>query len=380
MDVRHYSMLILAGTDGQLVFEELVERRSVPICIEAYDNIILNHEDEDDENTNVEKCHPQVGKEEEKEEGEGGVLDPRPHHIQAYHIPKPAQEIAFLPSGRGIEEVPWVVVTSQSGLARLDVKNPNLGGKYVERIKYTWSPPNYNNNNSGSGSPLTPQGMTVSTVNDKTTTTTKQHQQQQLYSDFLYGCFTKYLELIDFDTVTVVRGFLTSSFINEIDLSGLRNVTSASMLLGCQHLTSIDLSPMTKLTTITGLCSGCSSLSTVNLRGLENVTTIGGQFLSSTAITSIDLSPLRSVRSIGVQFLAWCNDLSVVVGLELFARRKHTNDNLLNGDEDEEDAVVLGDNFMSYCASLNLEVFGVLSGRKEIPANIKVELGKLEQC
>jgi hypothetical protein len=73
-----------------------------------------------------------------------------------------------------------------------------------------------------------------------------------------------------------------------------------AFLYDCTGLTSLDLRPLSNVTTIgNAFLLNCWGLTYVNLRGLSNVTTIGNDFLFNCASTSLDLSSLSKVTTIG---------------------------------------------------------------------------------
>ena len=80
----------------------------------------------------------------------------------------------------------------------------------------------------------------------------------------------------------------------------------------CQFLKSLDLAPLTNVTTIGhGFLVRCRrSLASLDLAPLTNVTTIGDYFLEGCSkLTSLDLTPLANVTTIGHGFLWWCDNL-----------------------------------------------------------------------
>ena len=107
------------------------------------------------------------------------------------------------------------------------------------------------------------------------------------------------------------------SNLTSIDLSPLSNVTSidGALLGNCSNLTIIDLSPLSNITSIDRhFLRGCSNLTTINLSQLSNVTSIGNYFLSDCSnLTTIDLSPLSNVTFIGYSFLCGCSNSTTVI-------------------------------------------------------------------
>ena len=132
----------------------------------------------------------------------------------------------------------------------------------------------------------------------------------------------KSIKIILFRTQThpikIGNGFLSRcSNLTSIDLSPLSNVTSTGnrFLSNCSNLTSIDLSPLSNVTSIrNGFLNGCSKLESIDLSPLSNVTSIGDWFLSNCSnLTSIDLSPFSNVTSIGNFFLSGCSNLTTII-------------------------------------------------------------------
>jgi hypothetical protein len=79
---------------------------------------------------------------------------------------------------------------------------------------------------------------------------------------------------------------------------------------GVYGITTIDLSPLTQMTSIgDNFLHGCSKLTEINLEPLEGVTSIGSDFLSGCEMPTIDLTPLANLTSIGNNFLSYIRDL-----------------------------------------------------------------------
>jgi len=59
---------------------------------------------------------------------------------------------------------------------------------------------------------------------------------------------------------------------------------------------------------------GCTGLTTVDLSPLSNVTSIGASFLDGcTGLTSVDLSPLSNVTAVNYGLMTNCSDLRMIL-------------------------------------------------------------------
>ncbi len=82
---------------------------------------------------------------------------------------------------------------------------------------------------------------------------------------------------------------------------------------GARYITTIDLSPLTQMTSIgDNFLKERSKLKEINLEPLANVTSIGSDFLLGCGLKVIDLRPLVSLTSIGNNFLSYIRDLNNV--------------------------------------------------------------------
>ena len=113
---------------------------------------------------------------------------------------------------------------------------------------------------------------------------------------------------------TIGDGFLANCRnLTSIDLSLLSNITTIGdgFLANCGNLISIDLSSITQIKSIGDrFLLGCYNLRWIDLIPLSNITSIGNRFLSSCSnLDNIDLSPLSNITTIGDGFLANCANL-----------------------------------------------------------------------
>ena len=78
-----------------------------------------------------------------------------------------------------------------------------------------------------------------------------------------------------------------------------------TLLVGCESLTSIDVSGLKKLTKIgDGFLYNSKCLTCVDLSSLTEVTSVGDYFINNCeSLTSIDVSGLKKVSKIGGSFL-----------------------------------------------------------------------------
>eukprot|EP01060_Flectonema_neradi_P020282 TRINITY_DN27820_c0_g1_i1.p1 TRINITY_DN27820_c0_g1~~TRINITY_DN27820_c0_g1_i1.p1 ORF type:complete len:360 (+),score=54.61 TRINITY_DN27820_c0_g1_i1:41-1081(+) len=133
---------------------------------------------------------------------------------------------------------------------------------------------------------------------------------------------------------SVAANFLRNSKVVDIDLEGLKNVTSVgdSFCSRCTSMTSLDLSALTSVTVVGHyFLNACSSLTKLDLRGLTNVTSVGYSFASRCySLTSIDLSRLTNLTSIGNYFLNNCKALTTL-DLEGISNVTSVGDSFLNG-------------------------------------------------
>ncbi|MBQ0098892.1 MAG: leucine-rich repeat domain-containing protein [Oscillospiraceae bacterium] len=131
---------------------------------------------------------------------------------------------------------------------------------------------------------------------------------------FLSGCDKlTTLDLTPLSNITSVRySFLEDCGLTSLDLTPLSNITSVgnNFLSGCK-LTSLDLTPLSNITSVGNNFLQACKLTSIDLSPLSNVTNIGNGFLrSSTKLTSLDLTPLSNVTNIGNGFLDWCQILN----------------------------------------------------------------------
>eukprot|EP01060_Flectonema_neradi_P036856 TRINITY_DN7232_c1_g1_i1.p1 TRINITY_DN7232_c1_g1~~TRINITY_DN7232_c1_g1_i1.p1 ORF type:complete len:331 (+),score=52.01 TRINITY_DN7232_c1_g1_i1:41-1033(+) len=115
----------------------------------------------------------------------------------------------------------------------------------------------------------------------------------------------------DPSVTTVAPYFMLESNITNIDLTGLRHLTSIdiSFLSQCSSLKTIDLSPFEGVTFIGNrFLNECSSLETIsNISGLRNVTGISHYFLGNcSSLLSVDLSVFTNLQNLGTSFLYCC--------------------------------------------------------------------------
>eukprot|EP00658_Telonema_sp_P-2_P002437 TRINITY_DN10919_c0_g1_i5.p1 TRINITY_DN10919_c0_g1~~TRINITY_DN10919_c0_g1_i5.p1 ORF type:complete len:139 (+),score=2.83 TRINITY_DN10919_c0_g1_i5:541-957(+) len=87
---------------------------------------------------------------------------------------------------------------------------------------------------------------------------------------------------------------------------------------GCSGLESIDLTPLSNVTSIgSDFMSRCSMLSRIDITPLTNTNdalrVVPPRFLARTGLTTLDLLPLRTITSvIGEDFLGGCTSLTTI--------------------------------------------------------------------
>jgi hypothetical protein len=181
--------------------------------------------------------------------------------------------------------------------------------------------------------------------------------------------FSNYFEITEIDLsplsniIFINTLLLGCEKLKSINLSPLQNVTEIGdgFLIGCKSLTSINLSPFNKVESIGNefLCN-CNSLSKVDLLPLENITTIGYSFLANChKLEYINLSPLKNITDIGSEFLSECINLksidlsplknvTTIHDAFLYNCKKLKSINLSSLTK----VKIIGDEFMANCSSL----------------------------
>jgi hypothetical protein len=142
---------------------------------------------------------------------------------------------------------------------------------------------------------------------------------KRLPPSLLQGCSgLTTLDLSPLSRVTEVQeSFLEGcSGLTKLDLSPLSQVTEVrwAFLQGCSGLTTLDLSPLSRVTVVQeSFLQGCSGLTTLDLSPLSQVTEVQGSFLQGcSGLTSLDLSPLSQVTEVQESFLWDCPRIRVV--------------------------------------------------------------------
>ena len=101
--------------------------------------------------------------------------------------------------------------------------------------------------------------------------------------------------------------------LESVNFSGCINLDSISGFIKCKSLRSIDLSPCKNLTTIAAGAFGTESLNHINLSGLTKLTTIEEfAFAGSESLKTIDLSDLVNLESIGKFAFVSCYNLESI--------------------------------------------------------------------
>ncbi len=181
--------------------------------------------------------------------------------------------------------------------------------------------------------------------------------------------FSNYFEITEIDLsplsniIFINTLLLGCEKLKSINLSPLQNVTEIGdgFLIGCKSLTSVNLSPFNKVESIGNeFLSNCNSLSNVDLLPLENITTIGYGFLANCyKLEYINLSPLKNITNIGSQFLSECINLksidlsplknvTTIDNAFLYKCKKLKSINLSSLTK----VKFISDEFMAYCSSL----------------------------
>ena len=107
-------------------------------------------------------------------------------------------------------------------------------------------------------------------------------------------------------------------------------------LCGCHSLTALDLTPLTRLTSVGGwFLRGCERLTALDMTPLAHLTNVGDAFLKCCGLTGLDLTPLAYLTSVGGRFLEGCVGL---MSLDLMPLVHLSN--------------AVGDAFLSHCLAL----------------------------
>jgi len=161
-----------------------------------------------------------------------------------------------------------------------------------------------------------------------------------------------------------LNSIIKNTNLTTIDLSPLSKLESIgnSFMSGCSSLTSIDLSPLSNLQSIgNNFISGCLGLTSIDLSGLSNLQSIEDNFMSGcSSLTIINLSGLSNLQSIGNNFISGCSGLTII-NLSGLSNLKS-----------------IGDYFMYYSLGLTEINLSQLSNLQSIGNNFMTSCSRLE--
>jgi hypothetical protein len=189
----------------------------------------------------------------------------------------------------------------------------------------------------------------------------------------------KYRDNVNINEYTFLSNDFT--FIKKIP-----NLFNLNSVIKNKNLTTIDLSPLSKLKSIgNGFMSGCSSLTSIDLSPLSNIQSIGNNFMyNCRSLTEINLSGLSNLQSIRNNFMYGCSGLTSI-DLSLLSNLQSIGDYFMNDCSNLTSIDLsslsnlqsIGDKFINKCSRLTSIDLSPLSNIQSIGNNFMNECSNL---